>query len=176
MRPSLRLYLILTIGLSLFAACRQAKYVPDGQYLLKKNYVQFTSTHADEVILVGSHDLLSGSEMLELVNPKPNNRVRLFVYNRIDTTKHNRQVERKKQKYQAKLFPRFMGVSVLPTDAKTDRAATLRKYILNCGHKTDKSVTHFFTSFVCTTSFGLFFIFFVLQPIINIIYSSTAAL
>lgn len=44
--------------------------------------------------------------MEELLRPAPNQSVKLFFYNRIDTAKHNKQVERKKAKYKKKNIKR----------------------------------------------------------------------
>lgn len=84
------------------SGCRQAKYVEKGSYLLKKNEIFFKVKKKDEIKLSGSHPQLDGSEMSDLIRPVPNRSLKLFFYNRIDTTKHKNQIERKEEKYRRK--------------------------------------------------------------------------
>lgn len=95
-------YLLSAFFLFALIACRQAKYVPDGDYLLKGNEVRFKIKKNGKVKFKGSHPQLDVAEMEDLVRPQPNQRLKLFFYNRIDTVKHNAQIERKREKYRKK--------------------------------------------------------------------------
>ncbi|WP_027421226.1 translocation and assembly module lipoprotein TamL [Crocinitomix catalasitica] len=95
-------YTLVSAILLLFVGCNQAKYVPDGKYLLKGNDIKFVDTSVDPKEISKDHDLVSKSEMLDLIRPKPNLKVKLFFYNRIDTTKHKEQVNKKIEKYRKK--------------------------------------------------------------------------
>ncbi len=95
-------YLLIACVILFAAGCRQSKYVAEGGYLLKKNKVQFEEEKDGETKLVGDHAYLNGSEMEEFIRPLPNRKLKLFFYNRIDTSKYNAQVNRKKEKYRKK--------------------------------------------------------------------------
>jgi hypothetical protein len=93
-----------------FYACRQAKYVPDGEYLYKvktkslpwnhhKKTIHFITNVSDSTLTYsGSDDLVYVGDLYSIVKPQPNRGVRLAVYNSIDSAKMNRQIERKKLK------------------------------------------------------------------------------
>lgn len=82
--------------------CRQAKYVQDGNYLLKSNEVFFPVKKKRKVKLETDHPLIDVAEVEELIRPTPNRSLKLYFYNRIDTTRHQRQVNRKREKYRRK--------------------------------------------------------------------------
>lgn len=71
----------------------------EGSYLLKSNEISFVEIKKGKVKLESDHDLIDASELYSLVRPTPNRRAKLFFYNRIDTTRHKNQVERKEEKY-----------------------------------------------------------------------------
>lgn len=71
----------------------------EGSYLLKSNEISFVEIEKGKVKLVSDHDLIDASELYSLVRPTPNRKAKLFFYNRIDTTRHKNQVERKEEKY-----------------------------------------------------------------------------
>ena len=96
------LYFIFSLSLLSLIACRQAKYVEEGAYLLDKNEIQFKTEKDGEVEWESGHSILDGAEMEELIRPVPNRKFKLFVYNRIDTTRHAKQVDRKKKKFKKK--------------------------------------------------------------------------
>lgn len=104
-----RYIFILTVTV-IFTSCRQAKYVPEGYYLLNKNKVQYADKDGSE--WENDHELLDEDEIDELVRPETNSGFRLWVYNRIDTTRFQKQVVRKTKKHQKKQNKR---------DAKVDR-------------------------------------------------------
>lgn len=95
-------YIIVVCFMLVAAGCKQAKYVEEGRYLLKKNQVLFEEDHKGEVKLVSDHPQLSAGAMEDFITPSPNRQLKLFFYNRIDTNKYNQQVERKKEKYRKK--------------------------------------------------------------------------
>ncbi|MEX1002670.1 MAG: BamA/TamA family outer membrane protein [Crocinitomicaceae bacterium] len=83
-------------------SCRQAKYVPDGYYLINDNEVAFKQVEDGEVSWEKSHDLLNKGEMKTLIRPQPNSKIRLFIYNRIDSARYQKQLERKREKFKRK--------------------------------------------------------------------------
>jgi hypothetical protein len=95
-------YTLVSLIVLLAFGCRQAKYVANGNYLLKKNEILFASKDTSKRDYKSDHELIDKSAMLDLVRPQPNLKVKLFIYNRIDTTKHERQVDRKTEKYRVK--------------------------------------------------------------------------
>jgi len=96
-----RYFIFILIGFVAFS-CRQAKYVPNGKYLHKKNELFFETVEDGDTSYEKSYDLVDDGEMAELIRPATNKKVKLFFYNRIDTTRHKNQLERKKKKYQDK--------------------------------------------------------------------------
>lgn len=102
MRRPLKILLLFLVFTAVFYGCRQAKYVEDGKFLLKKNEVRFEKEKKGKIKYDDSHDLISSGDVLELIRPVPNRSVKLFFYNRIDTTKHRIQVEKKEEKYRKK--------------------------------------------------------------------------
>lgn len=91
----------ILIGLFAFS-CRQAKNVDHGKYLHKKNKLFFETVKDGDTTYEDSYDLISEGEMFELIRPATNKKVKLFFYNRIDSTKHANQLSRKQTKYQQK--------------------------------------------------------------------------
>jgi outer membrane protein insertion porin family len=83
-------------------SCKQAKYVPDGKYLLKKNEINFVTYEDGDTVVKGKHDLVYSGDMYELVRPAPNKKVKLFFYNRVDSAKYQDQLERKHSKVNEK--------------------------------------------------------------------------
>lgn len=102
MNRSIKSYLLIACTLLIALGCRQAKYVQDGQYLLKSNEISFKKSKRDEIKLVGGHPQIDVAEMYELVRPEPNRKLKLFFYNRIDSAKLKNQIERKEEKYRKK--------------------------------------------------------------------------
>jgi hypothetical protein len=96
-RALLYLSIVLCFGLAL--SCRQAKNVQEGSYLLKSNQISFVEIKKGKVKMESDHDLIDANELYSLVRPTPNRKAKLFFYNRIDTTRHKNQVERKEEKY-----------------------------------------------------------------------------
>lgn len=62
-------YFLVAITAILVIGCRQAKYVPEGQYLLKDNEVGFKIRKKDKIKIKGSHDLVSLDDLYDLVKP-----------------------------------------------------------------------------------------------------------
>ncbi len=95
-------YCIIPLLVFVLIGCRQSKYIAEGQYLLKENEISFELEEKGEEVVKNSHPILSSSEIYELVKPVPNLKLKLFFYNRIDTVKHKKQVEKKSEKYRRK--------------------------------------------------------------------------
>lgn len=102
MHPYRSTYIFLGLCVLLFTACRQAKYVQDDSYLLHANEVEFVTLDDGEVDTTTKHQYLSAASMEGIIRPAPNKKLRLWVYNRIDTTRHANQVRKKKKKYARK--------------------------------------------------------------------------
>lgn len=102
MNRQITLTLYVCILMLTIFSCKQTKYVQDGDYLLKKNKVHFAEIKNTDTNWVNRHSIIEASELTSLIKPQPNSPLKLFMYNRIDTTKHKEQVEEKKQKYQVK--------------------------------------------------------------------------
>lgn len=96
-------YLGFIILALLIVGCRQAKYVPTGKYLLKSNEIRYVETTKNgNTEFTNDHELLDEGSMIGLVRPTPNRPLKLFFYNRIDTTKHKEQVEKRVEKTRKK--------------------------------------------------------------------------
>lgn len=93
--------LLAALAISI-VSCRQAKYVGDGYYLLKENEVEFVAEEGSKKPYTSEHDQLSESEIQELVRPEPNSKFKLFVYNRIDSARYQKQILKKREKFQRK--------------------------------------------------------------------------
>jgi len=106
----LRMLLGISVIL-LLLGCSQAKYVPEGEYLYqvkksnlfrkaKKSTIHFLQTAPKDSLpkATSSYPDISTDELYDLLKPQPNRKFNLFVYNRIDSTKMNAQIERKKEK------------------------------------------------------------------------------
>lgn len=102
MNRSIKSYLYIIVILLISAGCRQAKYVQEGHYLLKSNEIFFEKEKNDEIKLEGDHPQIDESGLEELIRPVPNRSLKLFFYNRIDSTRLNKQVEKRESKYRAK--------------------------------------------------------------------------
>ncbi|MCB9223459.1 MAG: BamA/TamA family outer membrane protein [Crocinitomicaceae bacterium] len=96
--PKYLLFIVLAISI---VSCRQAKYVPDDYYLLKENAVVFKADEGKHE-WVDEYDQLNEGEILELVRPEPNSKFKLFVYNRIDSARYQKQITHKREKFQVK--------------------------------------------------------------------------
>ena len=72
----------------------------EGNYLLKENELLIASTSGDSsnIDWGDSHDLLNTSDLEELIRPEVNSRFKLFIYNRIDTVRYQKQLDKKKNK------------------------------------------------------------------------------
>lgn len=91
------------LALVFAVSCRQAKYVADGSYLHKKNTIYFETVSADgDTTEVKSPEGIYVGGMYDLVKPEPYKPVKLFFYNRIDSAKHTKQVDKKTAKINAK--------------------------------------------------------------------------
>lgn len=82
-------------------SCSQSKYVGEGNYLLKKNEVFYASSDSNKQWLK-QYPQINESEVEELIKPTKNSGFQLFIYNRIDTSKYNDQVQRKTEKINLK--------------------------------------------------------------------------
>jgi len=84
--------------------CRQSKYVGENYYLLKKNDLHIAQKSDDSLNIEWgeSHELLDEGEIQELIRPETNSGFALFVYNRIDTVRYQKQVSRKTKKINRK--------------------------------------------------------------------------
>lgn len=103
MYKGFRKIVFVLISALAIVSCRQAKYVGDGDYLHKKNKIYFETTDEEgNAVLAEEYEGLSEGEMLGLVKPVPNKWFKLFVYNRIDTTRYQNQLDRKHTKVQKK--------------------------------------------------------------------------
>ncbi|MFT4599842.1 MAG: outer membrane protein insertion porin family [Arenicella sp.] len=89
-------FLILLVAVG----CRQSKYVGEGNYLLKENTLLIASETGDSLNLDwdDNHDLITPGDLTELIRPTPNSSYKLFIFNRIDTVRYQKQLERKKNK------------------------------------------------------------------------------
>ncbi|UKN02870.1 BamA/TamA family outer membrane protein [Paracrocinitomix mangrovi] len=99
--------MFLLLGL-VITSCRQAKYVPDGKYLLKKSEIYYMADGDSTAEWEESHPQIKEWEVEELVQPRRNSKFlgmkfKLRFYNSIDTNKYNKQVERKKVKHDKKV-------------------------------------------------------------------------
>jgi hypothetical protein len=92
---------VLVLLLSV-VSCRQSKYVGDGYYLLKENTVVFEAEEEDKDDWIADHDILNEGEIAGLIRPEPNSKLKLFIYNRIDSTRYQKQVVRKREKFKRK--------------------------------------------------------------------------
>jgi outer membrane protein insertion porin family len=87
--------LLIVIGF----ACRQAKNVADGDYLHKKNTIYFEVESSDSTVtLEKEQDGIYAGEMQDMIKPVPNKGLKLWVYNRIDTARHQAQLDRKEDR------------------------------------------------------------------------------
>ena len=93
--------LFIIVALLVFS-CRQAKYVPEGNYPHKKNSVYFETHQDDKVILEEEHENIYVADMYDLIRPTTNERLKLFFYNRIDSARYAHQVGKKREKYKKK--------------------------------------------------------------------------
>lgn len=100
---------LLCIVLLAVSACKQAKYVPEGKYLYKtkKNNlfrpanmstIHFLVDRDSLPEAVASHSQIVIDDLYALIKPQPNRWFNLFVYNRVDTLKMQKQIQRKELK------------------------------------------------------------------------------
>jgi outer membrane protein insertion porin family len=77
--------LLIVIGF----ACRQAKYVTEGNYLHKKNTIYFEVAGEDSALVMEKEqEGIYAGEMQDMIKPVPNKRFKLFVYNRINQERY----------------------------------------------------------------------------------------
>lgn len=96
-------YLSILIGSLFIVGCRQAKYVGEGNYLHKKNEINFVTISPEgDTVKSDEQEGIYSSEMYDLLKPLPNKKFKLFIYNRIDTARYADQLDRKKNKTQKK--------------------------------------------------------------------------
>lgn len=97
------LYILVICSSVLLGSCRQSKYVGDGYYLLDENEIFYADVDKDSnQVWLGDHDLIDEGSITELVRPEKNSFFKLFVYNRIDTTRYKKQVAKKTEKTRKK--------------------------------------------------------------------------
>ena len=66
---------------------------------IKKRTIHFAEEKADSSLTYSkSHEYLSVDDLNDYLKPQPNYWFKLFVFNRIDSTKMNQQIQRKKEK------------------------------------------------------------------------------
>jgi outer membrane translocation and assembly module TamA len=95
-------YLLLLIIAFAFVGCHQAKYVPDGYYLLRENNAVFIG-HAEEGHeMEDDHSHIDQSDFESLMKPETNGSYKLWVYNQIDSNRYKRQVLKKRKKFNRK--------------------------------------------------------------------------
>jgi len=97
----LRYTLFVLVGLIVFS-CRQAKYVPPGKYLHKKNEILFETVEDGDTSYKDSYAQIDDAEMHEHIRPTVNKKVKLFFYNRIDSARYAKQLQHKRDKYKKK--------------------------------------------------------------------------
>lgn len=96
-------YLLFTAFGLLILSCRQAKYVPSDKYLLKDNEIRYIKKQKkNKIKYTNDNEFLYEGAMEAFIRPVPNRPLKLFFYNRIDTTKHKRQVENRIDKTKQK--------------------------------------------------------------------------
>ena len=111
-----KIYLLLSVFILLaIQSCRQSKYVGEGEYLyiykkigilkklglidIRKSTIHFESIDKDSNTVYSSSDeYISSEELQGIIKLQPNRSFYLFVYNRIDSTKMNQQIKRKRDK------------------------------------------------------------------------------
>ena len=92
-------YSLFTLLIVIGFACRQAKNVADGDYLHKKNTIYFEVENDDSTVtLEKEQDGIYAGEMHDMIKPVPNKVLKLWVYNRIDTARHQAQLDRKESR------------------------------------------------------------------------------
>ncbi len=104
-------YLLFFVAIAtLVFSCKQARYVPEGEYLYKvktkslpwkqyKKTIHFVEYENDSTPhYSGANDLIYTGDLYDILKPQPNLRLKLAFYNMIDSTKMLKQVERKKRK------------------------------------------------------------------------------
>jgi len=104
-------YLLFFITLAIVVySCKQARYVPEGKYLYKvktkslpwreyKKTIHFVEYENDSIPKYSdAHDLVYAGDLYEILKPQPNMRLKLAFYNMVDSTRMQKQVERKKNK------------------------------------------------------------------------------
>ena len=97
------LYILVVCSSVLLGSCKQSKYVGEGNYLLSENEVFYADLDKDSnQVWEEDHDLIDEGSITELVRPEKNAFFKLFVYNRIDTTRYKNQVARKTEKAKRK--------------------------------------------------------------------------
>ncbi|MDX1350941.1 MAG: hypothetical protein R3279_11865, partial [Putridiphycobacter sp.] len=89
---------LLFLFLFVFSGCKQAKYVPDGEFLYttkkknlfrsaKKSTIHFIVAEDSALVAKSSQSQIVIEDLYDLLKPQPNKPLKLFVYNRIDPVK-----------------------------------------------------------------------------------------
>jgi len=111
---ALKYLLFFTVLITITFSCKQVRYVPEGKYLYKvktkslpwhhnKKTIHFVTYENDSVpVYSASDDLVYLGDLYQILRPQPNMRLKLAFYNAIDSTKMNKQIDRKKRKTNAK--------------------------------------------------------------------------
>lgn len=95
-------------------SCKQSKYVQEGNYLYKvkksslpwnhdKKTIHFVTVENDSTKKIDkSNDLVYSGDLYEIIKPQPNRLIKLYFYNSINPEKMDAQVEKKKNRIDAK--------------------------------------------------------------------------
>lgn len=102
--------LLFTVVIVMMSACRQSKYVAEGEYLykvkkyaffkqLRKLTVHFYEYESDSSgVYTKSNKYITKEEIEDFIRPQENRWFKLLVYNRIDTLKMSNQIQKKDNK------------------------------------------------------------------------------
>ena len=66
----------------------------DGDYLHKENSIYFVTHDSSGIIVESDHESVSAGELDYLIKPQPNSGFKLWIYNRIDTARYNKQIKK----------------------------------------------------------------------------------
>lgn len=69
---------------------------------MHKNRILFEDYKDGEREYRADHDELDGTDMLDFVRPEPNRKYKLFLFNRVDSTRYKKQTTKRKKKYAKK--------------------------------------------------------------------------
>ena len=97
------LYITVVCASIVLGSCRQSKYVGEGNYLLKKNEVFYADKDKDSsLVWEDEHHQIDEGAITDLIRPETNSKLQLFIYNRIDTTRYKKQVQKRTEKARRK--------------------------------------------------------------------------